>query len=135
MTLKQMFPIENWNSPECFKFAGVNGYAPMLAKELETEESQDKAFNDSNYIIEEKFDGTRALVHFFTSHDGCTNTYDKDRIVEIEDKQLPYILFEITKQFSGDIKDMYYREHNEDEGADFRNRMNQLREFLIVNSY
>ena len=135
MTLKQMFPIENWNSPECFKFAGVNGYAPMLAKELETEESQDKAFNDPKYIMEEKFDGTRALVHFFRAHDGCKNTYDEDKIVEVEDKQLPYIIFKITKQFSGDIKDMYYREHNEDEDADFRNRMNQLREFLIGNSY
>ena len=51
MTLKQMFPIENWNSPECFKFAGVNGYAPMLAKELETEESKDKAFNDPNLLV------------------------------------------------------------------------------------
>ena len=37
MVLKQMFPMENWNSPECFEFAGVKGYAPMLAKELETE--------------------------------------------------------------------------------------------------
>lgn len=133
MVLKQMFPMENWNSPECFEFAGVKGYAPMLAKELETEESQDKALNDPNYIIEEKFDGTRALVYFFRAHDGCRNTYDPEKIVEIDDKQLPYVIMEITKKFSSDIKDMYFREKNGD--SDFKDRMNQLREFLVGNVY
>ena len=45
--------------------ADVKYISPMLAKELEDEESQDKCFNSADYYIEEKFDGTRATLHFF----------------------------------------------------------------------
>lgn len=58
------FPIEMWDSPEAFKFVGIRGYEPMTAKELETEEVQDSKLNSNDYFIEEKFDGTRALVYF-----------------------------------------------------------------------
>lgn len=64
--LEEMFPIENWDCPEAFKFANIKGYEPMTAKELETEEQQDEKLNDSSYILEEKFDGTRALVYFLS---------------------------------------------------------------------
>lgn len=64
--LEERFPSEEWDCPEAFKFAGIRGYEPMTAKELDTEELQDSKFNDSNYIVEEKFDGTRALVYFLT---------------------------------------------------------------------
>ena len=60
----EMFSEKVWNSPEVFKTANIRGYEPMTAKELETEEQQDEKLNDTNYIIEEKFDGTRALVYF-----------------------------------------------------------------------
>ena len=63
--IEEMFPIELWDS-EAFKFAKIRGYEPMLAKEIETEEQQDEVFNSKDYIIEEKFDGTRALVHFMS---------------------------------------------------------------------
>lgn len=62
----EMFPQDEWDSPEAFAMAGIKGYEPMTAKELETEEVQDEKFNDNNYIIEEKFDGTRALLYFLT---------------------------------------------------------------------
>lgn len=55
-----------WDCPEAFKMAGVRGYEPMTAKELETEEVQDEKLADSSNIIEEKFDGTRALVYFMS---------------------------------------------------------------------
>ena len=64
VVIEELFPIEMWDRPEAFKFAGIRGYEPMTAKELETEEQQNEKFNDPNYIIEEKFDGTRALVYF-----------------------------------------------------------------------
>lgn len=66
MVIEEMFPIEYWDSPEAFKFANIKGYEPMTAKELETDEQQDSAFNDPNNYIEEKFDGTRALVYFLS---------------------------------------------------------------------
>ena len=64
--ISEMFPIEEWDSPEAFKFVKIRGYEPMTAKELETEEVQDSKLNDNDYFIEEKFDGTRALVYFLS---------------------------------------------------------------------
>lgn len=66
VVIEEMFPIEMWDCPEAFKFAGIKGYEPMTAKELETEEQQDEKLEDCNYYIEEKFDGTRALVYFLS---------------------------------------------------------------------
>lgn len=62
----EMFPPEMWDSPQAFEMAGIKGYEPMTAKELDTDEAQDAKLNDPNYIIEEKFDGTRALVYFLS---------------------------------------------------------------------
>lgn len=64
--LLPMFPLEMWNSPEAFEFAGVRGYEPMTAKELETEEEQDEQFSNTENIIEEKFDGTRGINQYFS---------------------------------------------------------------------
>ena len=76
VVIDEMFPMENWDCPEAFKMAGIRGYEPMTAKELETEEQQDEKLRDSSYIIEEKFDGTRALVYFMSQQvwDNETNT-------------------------------------------------------------
>lgn len=127
---KQMFPMEDWDCPEAFAFAGVKGYEPMLAKELDTEEAQDEALNDPNYIIEEKFDGTRALVHFFNSNDGARNKFEEFEpcIIEPKYQQIALVLIEITKEFSSEIKDMYCRAKNEDILPSFR--MNYLRSVL-----
>ncbi len=67
--IEEMFPSEYWDCPEAFKMAGIRGYEPMSAKELETDEVQDEKFRDSSYFIEEKFDGTRALVYFLSQTD------------------------------------------------------------------
>lgn len=74
---EEMFPMEEWDCPEAFKFAGIKGYEPMTAKELETEEQQDEKLRDPAYYIEEKFDGTRALVYFFSqpTEDGGETGY------------------------------------------------------------
>ena len=60
------FPQEEWCNVEAFKSANIRGYEPMTAKELETEQQQDEKFNDIHYYVEEKFDGTRALVYFLS---------------------------------------------------------------------
>ena len=66
---KEAFNIEYWSCPEVFKKHHIRGYEPMTAKELETEEIQDEKLGDSSYYLEEKFDGTRALVYFLPSTD------------------------------------------------------------------
>ena len=56
--------FEHYTSADMYEKAGLKGYAPMTAKEIDTEEKQDEILNDSHYVIEEKFDGTRALLYF-----------------------------------------------------------------------
>ena len=56
--------FEHYTSADMSERVGLKGYAPMTAKEIETEEQQDELLNDSNYVVEEKFDGTRALLYF-----------------------------------------------------------------------
>ena len=63
--LEEMFPQEEWNCPEVYQFAGVKGYEPMTAKELETEEEQDEQFAIETNIIDEKFAGARGLNQYF----------------------------------------------------------------------
>lgn len=66
VVIEEHFPSELWDCPKAYKMSGIRGYEPMTAKELETDEQQDEKLNDPSYIIEEKFDGTRALVYFLS---------------------------------------------------------------------
>ena len=65
MNKQPMFLIEEWNSAEKYAQANIIGYEPMTAKELDTEDKQDEELYDHNNYLEEKFDGTRALVYVF----------------------------------------------------------------------
>ena len=56
---------------EDYENAGVRAISPMLAKELEDEEKQDACLNSTDYYIEEKFDGTRATLHFYEEFTRC----------------------------------------------------------------
>ena len=78
----EVFPPEMWDSPQAFEMAGIKGYEPMTAKELDTDEAQDAKLNDPNYIIEEKFDGTRALVYFLSQQvwDEETQTLSDNKV-------------------------------------------------------
>lgn len=51
--------------------AGLKYISPMLAKELEEEEKQDACLNSPDYYVEEKFDGTRATLHFCKENLRC----------------------------------------------------------------
>ena len=66
VVIEEMFSSDRWDCPRAFKMSGIRGYEPMTAKELETEEQQNEKLNSSEYYIEEKFDGTRALVYFLS---------------------------------------------------------------------
>lgn len=52
-----------------YKKSKLRYCVPMTAKALEDEEEQDSYLNNASYIIEEKFDGTRATLHFLDT--GC----------------------------------------------------------------
>lgn len=69
MTVRPMF--QDYTSAEDYKRAGVKYLEPMLAKEVSSSEEQEKMFNDPLFIIEEKFDGTRGLLHFFKDFTRC----------------------------------------------------------------
>lgn len=56
---------------EDYEKAGLKYISPMLAKELEEEEKQDACLNSTDYYIEEKFDGTRATLHFCEEFTRC----------------------------------------------------------------
>lgn len=53
---------------EDYENEGIEFVEPMTAKECVTEEEQDSLFNNNDYILEEKYDGTRAVLHF--THNG-----------------------------------------------------------------
>ena len=107
MNKDPMFPIEEWDSPQKYADAGVVGYEPMTAKELDTEDKQDEALADSNNYLEEKFDGTRALVYVFEEYNRVfsrrisrkTNFY-----VENTDS-VPQIRDSVCGQMNGTILD------------------------------
>ena len=67
--IEEMFPSDEWDDPIAFNMVGIHGYEPMTAKELETEEVQNEKMADKSYYLEEKFDGTRALVYFLAQED------------------------------------------------------------------
>ena len=54
-----------------YEDAGIRAISPMLAKELEEEEKQNECLSSPNYYVEEKFDGTRATLHFFKEFTRC----------------------------------------------------------------
>lgn len=115
VALSERFPMSEWDCPEAFSFAGVKGYAPMLALEISDDE-QDRYFNDSSVVIEEKLDGTRALVHFFGSKgvDGADSGYcrvfsrrisEKTKFFVENSDLLPHIRDLDFPEFAGTIID------------------------------
>ena len=61
----------DYTCAEDYEYSGVKYISPMLAKELEDEGKQDACLNSPDYFIEEKFDGTRATLHFFSKVIRC----------------------------------------------------------------
>lgn len=57
--------FSNYTCADDYKSAGVKYIVPMTAKEIESKEEQEKLLSDEDYYVEEKFDGTRGIMHFF----------------------------------------------------------------------
>ena len=91
---KQKFnPVEMfgyYDSADKYLNAHIRGVEPMTAKEL-TEEQQDLAFENTSNYIEEKFDGTRATLHFYKV-DPFIDRFFKGQ--SIEDRALTYELLQ-----------------------------------------
>lgn len=80
--VKEDYPIDKWSSPKAFEIAGIKGYEPMTAKELDTEDSQDECLDSEDYFLEEKFDGTRALMYFLpTEKELSLDDYEEDEYI------------------------------------------------------
>lgn len=80
ISIKQDYPLDEWNCPEAFENVGIIGYEPMTAKELDTDEKQSEAFDDPNNFIEEKFDGTRGIMQFLSYKDTEDKKYGYARV-------------------------------------------------------
>ena len=65
----EVTPMFNYcKQVEDFHKADVMFLEPMTATEIESEEDQNEFLSNGEYIVEEKFDGTRGLVHFFAEN-------------------------------------------------------------------
>ena len=60
---KAMFPTDEWDKDR-YEQEGIKYVVPMTAKEIETDEEKEELCNNPDYYVEEKFDGTRATLHF-----------------------------------------------------------------------
>ena len=62
--------FQDYTCPADYERAGLNWVEPMTAKEIAVDK-QDEYFDSEDYYIEEKFDGTRATLHFMADHTRC----------------------------------------------------------------
>lgn len=88
--------------------AHIKGIEPMTAKELE-EAKQDMEFSNCDNYIEEKFDGTRATLHFYKV-DPFINKLFKS--MSIEDRALTYEILRGTGFVNGKNRVYDYYTHN-----------------------
>ena len=103
--MKALF--EKYTCAEDYKADGLKFISPMLAKEIEDEEKQDACLNSSNYYVEEKFDGTRATLHFFTEHNRCFSRRVSEKtgwLCENSDS-VPHIRDIVIPELAGTILD------------------------------
>lgn len=107
MDKEPKFPIEEWDSVEKYAEAGIIGYEPMTAKELDTDEKQEEALNNQNNYLEEKFDGVRALVYVLKEHNRVfSRRISKKTGFYVENSDsVPQIRDIVTPQLNGTILD------------------------------
>lgn len=71
MMMKSKSLFEGYTSKDMYEAEGIRWIEPMLAKEIEDGDKQNECLCNSDYFIEEKFDGTRATLHFFEKYTRC----------------------------------------------------------------
>lgn len=102
-----MIPLFEEYTKEMYEHEGIRFIEPMLAKELDSEEKQDEAFNNLGYYIEEKFDGTRSTLHVFDNAVRCFSRRVSEKtgwLCENSDS-LPHIRDLDIPELSGTILD------------------------------
>lgn len=87
----------HYSSSDMYLNAHVKGVEPMTAKELNEEQQEEALESDSNFI-EEKFDGTRATLHFYKVDPYISKLFERK---SIEDKALIYSLLRGTPYVDG----------------------------------
>lgn len=65
---KRMF--QDYKTKSDYEKAGCKWVVPMTAKEIDLSKESDLFYNNQ-YILEEKFDGTRGVLQFFKNHARC----------------------------------------------------------------
>lgn len=95
-------------SKEQYILQHVRPCEPMTAKEIEKEEDQDKLLKNGAYIVEEKFDGTRALLHFYSTKSSVNTLF-------CTDKEYPNILVSFSVAVSKMLGDKLYSAFTEDD--------------------
>lgn len=74
---KAMFPTDEWDKDR-YEQEGIKYVVPMTAKEIETDEEKEELCNNPDYYVEEKFDGTRATLHFLVEDNiGYTRCFSR----------------------------------------------------------
>lgn len=59
-------PRPKFDYPVPYSTQGIVRLDPMTAKEIDDEETQESLLSDPNYIVEEKLDGVRMTLHFYS---------------------------------------------------------------------
>lgn len=86
---------------------GVEYIVPMTAKAIEDEDKQTELLFDSEYIVEEKFDGTRGLLHIYEDCARCFSRRESKKtgwLTENTDS-LPHLRDIVLPELSGTIID------------------------------
>lgn len=94
--------FSHYTCREDYENAYVKDIEPMTAKELE-DEKQDDCLNSDKYFIEEKFDGTRGTLHFYSCDLRNLKSY------KVLTKERKYLYCELLNGtgFSGGKKRVY----------------------------
>lgn len=97
LILNESPKFQHYKTYNDYETAHIKGIEPMTAKEI-TEDKQDEEFNNPNNFIEEKFDGTRAILHFYKVDPFISKTF-KNKL--IEDRALTYDLLKGSPYANG----------------------------------
>ncbi len=73
--------FQHYRTYDNYETAHIKGIEPMTAKEI-AEDKQDAEFDNPNNYIEEKFDGTRAILHFYRTDPFISKTF-KSKPIEL----------------------------------------------------
>lgn len=97
--------FQHFKDASMYESQGVKYCEPMTAKEIESEEEQDKCLNSPDFYVEEKFDGNRGTLHFFDRNTSIEETLSCDSL-----KTIPTVLATFLLNFrKEEVYNIYYQ--------------------------